>query len=236
MDGNNPNINQGFESGNHQPNTIYNDLKNNPNYVPPQININNQNIPSSAENSGGYVFENNNIYSAAQSNNIGYAPQSSIYSQGNGDIYTQPVNNPPYVQQVSSEISPGYMPPTGNININVGITPQTSGETNPGFITQTNGNAVTPTTNYIPLNTIANSDAPTSSAPLISSTNKISTGGNCCTRTDHSLPELNGCLKGIIIVFGIVLVITSIINILVSLSNNDFYIIFAIDFAIIFYF
>ena len=93
------------------------------------------------------------------------------------------------------------MSQTDNININVGIAPQTSEETNPGFIPQANRNIVTPTTNDIPLNTISNTETPTSFATLISSKNEIVTDDNCCTRIDYSLPELGVCQKSSIIVF-----------------------------------
>ena len=67
-----------------QPTTIYDDLKKNPNYIPPILTTNNQYIPhvesniySPPQNSVGFSSESNNIYSSFQSNNQGLVNQTS---------------------------------------------------------------------------------------------------------------------------------------------------------------
>ena len=176
---NNPNMNQGnggiydfpsqaqLESNQYnyaQPKTIYDDIKANPNYVPPILNPNpnyppnnNNNIYPPPQNNFGYTSENNNIYSSIPQSNPGlntqnsgniysvvdnrpayipqYAPNNDFIPKPSGDIPIQIQNSPAFIPQVSGNINPGYAPQTSG-DINPGFAPQISGEINTGTIPQ----------------------------------------------------------------------------------------------------
>ena len=78
-----------------------------------------------------------------------------------------------------------------------------------------------------------------SSEPLILPSNEVqeNIGGNCCTRKDPSLVELDCFQKYLILIMGIILTISGIVNILVTLIPNieNYNIFISIDIAIILY-
>ena len=147
-----------------QPKTIYDDIKANPNYVPPILNpnpnyppTNNNNIYPPPQNNLGYISESNNIYSGIPQSNPGlnsqnsgniyspvnnrpayipqYAPNNDFIPKPSGDIPNQIQNSPAFIPQVSGNINPGYAPQISR-NINPGFAPQISGEINTGTIPQ----------------------------------------------------------------------------------------------------
>lgn len=268
------------------PNTIYNDLQKNPNFVPQELN----NID------GGYNSQSNDIYSAIPPNNLGY-PQSSgnLYSQASGNIYSSLENNQGLAPQpnpniyIQPEIQPGlapklsednlipstiqinlqpqldsnnYIPPENNSelppqanpniyiqpennnqivippmnDINSEYAPQQNPNNNPAYLPQLNEEITVQTTNMTPIN-VESSSLPSASAsiPLISPTNEIKVGGNCCTRIDETQVELDSFVKNFIIALGVILVISGIVNIILSLliETDYFNIVASIDIAFI---
>lgn len=161
-----------------QPKTIYDDIKANPNYVPPILNpnpnyppTNNNNIYPPPQNNFGYTSESNNIYSGVPQSNPGlntqnsgniysaadirpayipqYAPNNDFIPKPSGDIPNQIQNSPAFIPQASGNINPGYIP-------------QTSGDFNPGFAPQISGEINTGTIPQIPVDNKIEVDLPTS--------------------------------------------------------------------------
>lgn len=161
-----------------QPKTIYDDIKANPNYVPPILNpnpnyppANNNNIYPPPQNNFGYTSESNNIYSGVPQSNPGlntqnsgniysaadirpayipqYAPNNDFIPKPSGDIPNQIQNSPAFIPQASGNINPGYIP-------------QTSGDFNPGFAPQISGEINTGTIPQIPVDNKIEVDLPTS--------------------------------------------------------------------------
>lgn len=161
-----------------QPKTIYDDIKANPNYVPPILNpnpnyppTNNNNIYPPPQNNFGYTSESNNIYSGVPQSNPGintqnsgniysaadirpayipqYAPNNDFIPKPSGDIPNQIQNSPAFIPQANGNINPGYIP-------------QTSGDFNPGFAPQISGEINTGTIPQIPVDNKIEVDLPTS--------------------------------------------------------------------------
>lgn len=161
-----------------QPKTIYDDIKANPNYVPPILNpnpnyppTNNNNIYPPPQNNFGYTSESNNIYSGVPQSNPGintqnsgniysaadirpayipqYAPNNDFIPKPSGDIPNQIQNSPAFIPQASGNINPGNIP-------------QTSGDFNPGFAPQISGEINTGTIPQIPVDNKIEVDLPTS--------------------------------------------------------------------------
>ena len=166
MEGSAPNFNQ--------PSSLYSYPNQNPNYMPPQMNI-------GSENTGGYNSQGNNIYSGYDSQMGG-----NIYSQASGNIYAQPYNsqpqvNPPiYVPQVSGNINPGYAP-------------QTSGDINPVYAPKVSGEITISPLNVSPVSATT-TDIPTSTEPLVPTSNVVVVKSSCC-ETDDSIESLTGFEK-----------------------------------------
>ncbi|MBR6072474.1 MAG: tetraspanin family protein [Acholeplasmatales bacterium] len=109
------------------PNTIYNQLNNNPNVIPPQI-------PVQVPNNNQGFSQGSSIYSQ-----VGPQPTGNIYSQASGNIYSAQENNLGLEPKISGNI---YLPPPEN---NIGIQPQVNGniyipppENNPPIAPQVN--------------------------------------------------------------------------------------------------
>ena len=163
-----------------QPKTIYDDIKANPNYVPPILNpnpnypsTNNNNIYPPPQNNFGYNSEGSNIYSG-----IGI-PQSNpgLNSQNSGNIYSATDNRPAYIPQyapnndfmpkpsgdipIQIQNNPSYIPQISG-NINPSFVPQSSGDINPGFAPQISGEINTGTIPQIPVDNKIEVAPPTS--------------------------------------------------------------------------
>ena len=193
MDGSAPNFNQ--------PNSLYSYPNPNPNYMPPQTNI--------EQNSEGYNSQgNNNIYS-------GYSPQmgGNIYSQVSGNIYSQPQNNLPYGTQPSGNIynaqfqdnTPLYVP-QAIPNVSPEYPPQTSGE-----IAVSSLNVSPPT---VP------TDSPITTEPLIPTSDVVVVKRSCC-ETDESIEPLTGLEKCGVIFSNIALAIIGFNDMAFTLSTEN---------------
>ena len=165
------------------PNTIYNQLNNNPNVIPPQIPVQ---VPNNNQgfSQGSSIYSQvgpqptGNIYSA-QENNLGLEPKISgniylpppennigIQPQVNGNIYIPPPeNNPPIAPQVNIEQN-NYVPPLINAELPPINNPQNnlpplnaqiSGEVNSPYGLQANVNIYTPppTVDIVPPTTVS---------------------------------------------------------------------------------
>ena len=178
MDGNAPNFNQ--------PNSLYSYPNQNPNYMPPQMNIESQ-------NNEGYNSQGINIYS-------GYSPQmgDNIYSQASGNIYSQPQDNQVYGAQPSENIytappqsnPPLYAPQTSG-NINPEYAPPISGDINQAYIPNTSGEIALSPVNVPPVS-YDTTNIPTSTEPLVPTSDVVVVKSSCC-ETDESIEELTGC-------------------------------------------
>lgn len=223
MDFNIPNINkvneEDYQNQNNsiQLNTIYSDLENNDNCTPSQLNENNQNR----------FLENNNIYSETEYNN-GYnsnisantnnKPYDNIYTSNNTNIYTSSENNTDFYEPL---YNPDFNTPSNN---------EKKDNNNLNFLPKTNNNTIGKNTNH------SNNNTP-SLQPLISTSNRINTGGNCCTRIDTSIPDLQWWKILIIIILSIGLIVSSIINCVICIKGepDDIHIIIIFDVIFILY-
>ena len=200
-------------------------------------------------NTGYYNYQGNDNYSRSQS---GFAPtpvgnnysqeNNNLYSQNNGINYQQPqiylphqiennyppppTNLPTYSPEINEEAYKHY----GNqININV--------DTN---VSPININNISPQTNFTPI-TLTYIE-PETTSPLIPPSNKRDNCcNNCCSNccinisnfcsNGESMTELTNCQRGWTIFFGVILLIITLNNIVIStlIENINHNIFFSMD-------
>ena len=228
---------------------------------PTQNTIYNQAQYPQANNNNADFYQGNNIYSQA-----GPQPEGNIYSQAysgqennpglqpqmSGNIYMPPQDANIVIapQYNTNENNYGYGPPIMNAeyppqNNIPAYNAQINGELNSPYGLQAgaNINVYTPpiTTDVVaptevsPV-TLNTESAGTSSAPLISPVAQITVGGICC-REDTSMAELESRERSAIIILSVALIISSVINLIVSYTiKSDYHnLALGVDLGLIFY-
>ena len=175
---------------------------NNLNYINSQNNENNYNYSQNSENI--YSQNNGNVY--AQNN-------GNIYSQNNGNIYSQ--NN----QNIYSSLENNLQPIS---DINNGYNSQINIKSNYAFNVQNSENNCLPSENIYQAN--ANNNLIQSSVPLIPLSNENNNVDYiCCKNINVFLDDLDRKQKILLIIFGILIIILAISNILyVSSITSDY--------------
>ena len=197
----------------------------------------------------------NNRYIVQTNNNIDYKFNENNYSNNKENIYSTIENNyesapkaneynnikPPYYSDFCNQSNNNINNNNYNSHINVNNyeenTPQNKENINVSYTPRNNDDILENKTKIIPVN-INNENVSTSYKPLNPQNNRgVNTTDNCCTRIDPSMAILTTCQFYTIIILSILLIISAVLNIILSLIENpeNILIIIAIDFGLILY-